>query len=510
MPLFKGTSSKATPHKGIDYITDPAKAAFVDTVNMVPGENYAGRFLQTAKFFSKNEDADDRKYYHFKFSPDPRDNVSPEACQKAAMELARELFPQFECVVATHVDTGVVHSHIIFNSVSFETGLKFHVSLAEYAWMKDYANEVGKRYGMTPIEWRNAAEEKRHLIAEGKPLDPTVTEQRIILRGGTSWKEELREVIDLAKEKCDNIIEFEDFLADYGVVLPRCSERTISYLHPKRNKPVRGFKLGEGYTAEAIEQCFLQKDSVQTQGTPATQYLKQLLDTKHILKFSDSGWVDYCNTLTDREELKLFLRNAAIDSTDELSFSVVLEKDYGVTKTTLADGTATYYVGRNNKIIPIPDLGTDYANRKEIITNVVNKPTNGAYSSRGEKTERRAEPVGRSAAYGNGERRAVNAEGAEQTAYGEADGLQKPYGQAVPPYRENARKPGTAEPRNVASLIDYGTNNDKAASRSHPGALPSADSKLSNNGQSGTEAIGRKQKPFNNTDGDKGRDKGRS
>ena len=45
MPLFKGTSSKATPHKGIDYITDPAKAAFVDTVNMVPGENYAGRFL---------------------------------------------------------------------------------------------------------------------------------------------------------------------------------------------------------------------------------------------------------------------------------------------------------------------------------------------------------------------------------------------------------------------------------------------------------------------------------
>jgi len=357
MPLFKGTSSKAKPHKAIEYITNPNKAAFVDTVNMVSGENYAERFIQTANFFGKNSDFDERKYYHFKFSPDVKDNVSPESCQAAALELAKKLFPGHECVVATHVDTGVVHSHIVINSVSFETGKKLRVSTSEYAFMKDYANEVGKLYGMTPLDWRNAVEEKRQSRSS--------VEQKIILRGGTSWKEELREVIDLAKAECDNIIEFEDYLADYGITLPRCSDTTISYLHPNRQKPVRGSKLGKEYTSEAIDKCFFEKEIKQEIHT--VKYLKELLDMKHTLMFSDTEWTRHCNMLTNREEVRLFLRNTAIDSTDEQSFLKNLEESYGIIQTHV-DGEKAYIKKDTNEIFNVSDLGHHYSSRKEIIS----------------------------------------------------------------------------------------------------------------------------------------------
>ncbi len=515
MPLLEGKNSRAKPHKVIEYIMLPTKAAVSETLNMslpqgADDKAIADAFEKTAKTFNKWKSYKERKYYHYKFSPNRQDNVSPEACQAAAMELARELFPGHEMVIATHVDTRTVHSHIIINSVNFKTGLSLDIKNREYVRQKDFANEIGLKYGMTPLDWRDAVAVKRQMMAEGKLLDRTAAEKRILMRGGISWKEELREVIDLAKEKCDNIIEFEDFLADYGVTLPRCSDNTISYLHPKRQKPARGFKLGEGYTAEAINRCFEQKrDTVRAESINPTPYLKRLLDTKHLLMMSDREWVDYCNVLSERVELKLFLQNAAVDSTDELSFSVVLERDYGVTKTTLADGTVAYHVKSSNKIIPASDLGIEYINRKEIL-NGINKQTHGAYSSRGEATDLRAGADYRSFGYGDGERRAVDAEGVKQTTVSEANGLQEHHGQAVSAYTGAASFSKELERGNAAYVIGYDEHGDNTASRSDIGALRANDGKLPNNGQSGAAAIGGQHKAANTADGDKGRDKGRS
>ncbi len=481
MPLFKGTSSKAKPHKAIEYITNPNKAAFVDTVNMVPGENYAERFIQTANFFGKNSDFDERKYYHFKFSPDVKDNVSPESCQAAALELAKKLFPGHECVVATHVDTGVVHSHIVINSVSFETGKKLRVLTSEYAFMKDYANEVGRRYGMTPLDWRNAVEEKRQSRSS--------VEQKIILRGGTSWKEELREVIDLAKAECDNIIEFEDYLADYGITLPRCTDETISYLHPNRQKPVRGSTLGKEYTSEAIDKCFFEKEIKQEVHT--VKYLKELLDMKHTLVFSDAEWARHCNMLTNREEVRLFLRNTAIDSTDEQAFLKNLEENYGLIQTQV-DGEEAYIKKDTNEIFKISDLGNQYSNRKEIISNVIGEQTYRAYSSRAERTVNGTGDSERSLNLRDGERRVVNATSPQQTANVKADGEQNFTKQDVSMYGSPTGDFNSTKTGNSQHVINVVRNSNPKSERVNNGALQPTDNKLSNNRQNSGEINGRK------------------
>lgn len=435
MPVFKGVASRAKPHKAIEYITDPAKAVVVETLNLVPGENYAERFMQTAASFGKNDKPEDRKYYHFKFSPSPEDKVSPKVCQAAAMKLARKLFGDYECVVATHTDSGVVHSHIVVNSVSLTNGRKLHVDDAEYRAMKDLANEVGLSFGMTPLDWRSAVKEKLSALAAGAHVSTGVVEQRIILRGGVSWKDELREVIDLAKSKCDNIIAFEDFLEKYGVTLSRHTSKTISYLHPNKERAIRGSTLGERYTAEAIERCFLEKE--RHEPLLADGYLQQLLRELQ----SKPDIKEYCERLTCREEIRLFMRNVAVSTATDTEYYKALS-DYGV-KTVLTEGVPVY--SYNGYRVYGSELGTNYITRKEILSNVIDKQGHGLDSRRGKALgvgERRA---GASAEIGDGERRAAHASRDEQAVNAQAFGLRSGDGQAVQPRGEHGTDPAGAE-----------------------------------------------------------------
>lgn len=241
MPLFKGLSSKSTPRKAIDYITREDKAAFVSARNLFEDEDYAEQFADTMRRFGKGKKFDERKYYHFKLSCARKDNVSPEQAHLYAEELAAILFPDDECVIATHTDTKTVHSHIIVNAVNPITGKKLRITESDYTNMKDEANRLGSEFGYTSIDFHKKAQNKR-----------TTEESHIIMKGGTSWKEDLREVIEEAKRSSSTQEEFISHLALYGVTVTR-NKTEYSYLHPQKKKAIRGLKLGENYTKKEID-----------------------------------------------------------------------------------------------------------------------------------------------------------------------------------------------------------------------------------------------------------------
>ena len=66
----------------------------------------------------------------------------PQQCHQLAERMVQQLFSAHECVIATHTDTDTMHSHIIINAVSFETGKKFHMNLWEYRDSKDLASKL--------------------------------------------------------------------------------------------------------------------------------------------------------------------------------------------------------------------------------------------------------------------------------------------------------------------------------------------------------------------------------
>lgn len=241
MPLFKGLSSKSTSRKAIDYITREDKATFVSVRNLFEDEDYSEQFADTMRRFGKGKKFDERKYYHFKLSCARKDNISPEQAHLYAEELTAILFPDDECVIATHTDTKTVHSHIIVNAVNPITGKKLRITESDYTKMKDEANRLGSEFGYTSTDFRKKASNKR-----------TTEESHIILKGGTSWKEDLREVIEEAKRVSSTQEEFISHLALYGVTVTR-SKTEYSFLHPQKKKAIRGLKLGNNYTKKEID-----------------------------------------------------------------------------------------------------------------------------------------------------------------------------------------------------------------------------------------------------------------
>lgn len=241
MPLFKCSASKAKPKNGITYITDEKKAKIVSVRNLFEDEDYAKQFDETASWFGKGDKFDERKYYHCKLSCARKDNVSPEKAHAYAEELTAKLFQNYECVIATHTDTQTVHSHIIVNAVDPITGKKLQFSKQDYVNMKDEANRLGKKYGFSETDFRKRGKNSR-----------TAVEKKIMLKGGISWKEELREVIAEATKNTRTLDKFKEYLEKcYGVKITR-EGKDFSYLHPEKQKPIRGEKLGTNYTKKEI------------------------------------------------------------------------------------------------------------------------------------------------------------------------------------------------------------------------------------------------------------------
>lgn len=241
MPLLKCSASKAKPKNGIAYITDEKKAKIVSVRNLFEDEDYAKQFEETASRFGKGDKFDERKYHHFKLSCARQDNVSPEKAHAYAEELVAKLFKDYECVIATHTDTQTVHSHIIVNAVDPITGKKLRIGKGDYTSMKDEANRLGEEMGFTPLNFRKKSRNKR-----------TAEEQHVILKGGTSWKEELREVIAEAIKNSTTPDKFKEYLDKcYGVKITR-DGKDYSYLHPQKQKPIRGEKLGTNYTKSEV------------------------------------------------------------------------------------------------------------------------------------------------------------------------------------------------------------------------------------------------------------------
>lgn len=252
MPIFKAAENKKCGGKGgfktsprptLAYITNPKKAAVVSSIMLDDSKNYAEQFADTAKIWNKAQSPKSRKYYHFIHSFSPNDNISPERAHRLTEELCRKFFPHSEVVIATHTDTNHIHSHIVINSVNFDNGKMLQISPKRYTAIKDYSNEIAERENLTVVDFR-------------KPTKETVrqsqVERQIILRGGTSWKQELAEVIDLALSSVSNMEQFEKFLNNYGVTFTRNTEKTIAYKHPQKSQAIRGEKLGAKYTKGAI------------------------------------------------------------------------------------------------------------------------------------------------------------------------------------------------------------------------------------------------------------------
>ncbi|WP_417051003.1 relaxase/mobilization nuclease domain-containing protein [Dysosmobacter welbionis] len=209
---------------------------------------------------------DGRQYYHFVQSFSEQDDLTPQKARTIALELAQREFPDFEALVATHIDTDFLHSHLIVNSVSFRDGRKLHQSA-------------------TDLQAHRLSNDKicvAHHLSILPPPQKQVQQKRMGTREyrsaakGESWKFRLINTIDQCMRYASTKDEFISLMESEGYQVRWTDGRkNITYTTPQGMR-CRDDRLHESkYTKEVIEREFRIRAEIIYRGTKTAESIRQ-------------------------------------------------------------------------------------------------------------------------------------------------------------------------------------------------------------------------------------------
>ncbi|KEK21612.1 relaxase/mobilization nuclease domain-containing protein, partial [Bacillus gaemokensis] len=168
--------------------------------------------------------------------------VTPGMANKIGEDLARKLAPGYEVAIYTHTDKEHVHNHIIINSVNMEDGRKYHAhGVDAIERVRKMSDELCEERGLSVVKEPSA--QVRYTLAEKSLLE----------KGKSSWKDEIRQVIDLEKHNTSSYEEFKRILIDKYRIEVKERGANISFKHPDMQRFVRGKTLGLAYERGTIE-----------------------------------------------------------------------------------------------------------------------------------------------------------------------------------------------------------------------------------------------------------------
>ena len=209
---------------------------------------------------------DGRQYYHFVQSFAAADDLTPQEALAIGLELAQREFPDFEVLVATHIDTDILHSHLIVNSVSFRDGRKLHQSAADLQAHRVVNDEICAALHLSILP----------------PPQKQVKEKRMGTREyrsaakGESWKFRLMNTIDQCMQFAASKEEFISLMESEGYqVRWTASRKNITYTTPQGMK-CRDDRLHElKYTKEVMEREFRVRAEIIYRGTETAEPAQQ-------------------------------------------------------------------------------------------------------------------------------------------------------------------------------------------------------------------------------------------
>lgn len=210
MPVTKREPHYGTPQNLIEYILDERnygdKVGIASSINC----NVETALLEFKDVQNKYQMKGRRVAYHIIQSFSPLDNITPQQANEIGKKLCKELYPDFQCVISTHIDKGHLHNHIALNAVNIN-GRKLEDRLA---------NEKEGLYGLSDTSDKIAAEygcfimpRKTYLKSKKKNYYYQYKEQ--------SYKEKIKEDINTLIDRCSNLDEFLEELSILGYEVRR-------------------------------------------------------------------------------------------------------------------------------------------------------------------------------------------------------------------------------------------------------------------------------------------------
>ena len=169
--------------------------------------------------------------------------VTPELAHRIAKELAdRVLGGRYEYVIGTHLNTGHIHSHIVWNSVSCVDGKKYRSNYKSYVTeIRAVSDALCRKYKLSVIDTENS----NHVA---KPYAEWMAEKN----GQPTWRTAIRQDVDDAIQQSLTWRQFLGALEQKGYEV-RMGRKYPVLRPPGKERFVRFKTLGKRYTPEAIQ-----------------------------------------------------------------------------------------------------------------------------------------------------------------------------------------------------------------------------------------------------------------
>lgn len=256
MAITKIHQIKSSVSNSIKYIIDPAKTDdFLLTSAYNCKENTAYLDFEITENLAKNVHGDfsniggsDIKAHHIiqSFSLEDSKKINHEQAHKIGKDFINEMLEgKYEYIIATHIDKGHIHNHIIFNATSFYDLKKFNSQpYKTVAKLREISDKLCLENKLSIIQ--NSSKDKGLSYHEWN-----------MRKQGKSWKAQIENIIDEAILNSNDYETFIEILKENGVEIKNAyaiQGKHISFKLEDQQRFTRGKTIGNRFERDNIIQ----------------------------------------------------------------------------------------------------------------------------------------------------------------------------------------------------------------------------------------------------------------
>ena len=235
--------------RSLDYVMNPEKTQdgrLVGAINCQVDSAFE-QMKATKRMFGK---VDKRQGYHIILSF-KEDEVNPDTAFEITRRFVEEyLGKSYEAVYVVHDNTAHVHSHIVFNSVSFVDGKKYRYEKGDWAkYIQPITNKLCQEYGLSIIDVDDGNKEKEH---------ESYKDWSEYREGSFVWADMIKRDLDSCILQAGNYEQFLELLSDKGYEVKQGKYLAVK---PQGMTRFRRCKtLGDMYSDEVIRERIEKED----------------------------------------------------------------------------------------------------------------------------------------------------------------------------------------------------------------------------------------------------------
>ena len=234
--------------------------------------------------------------------------IGQELCEK-------HLKNEYEYVIATHLDRGHIHNHIIFNHVNMVTGKCYRANYKTYHQIRSRSDELCKKNKLSVIDPYYESYKRKYKTKGKSWYEFQHTKQ------GTSWKSKLQFDIDRTLKQAQNWEDFLRKMSELGYEIKH--GKHIAFRHKDKERFTRAKTIGDDYTEERLKERL--SENIQVNHSRVKQRVGKVIDIKNNAKAKSSKgyefWAKKHNLKTMADSV-IAIRELGINSKQELEFQI--------------------------------------------------------------------------------------------------------------------------------------------------------------------------------------------